>query len=1106
MKNRVTWNVYSAVLLLDTYLAIKEDGRKRNQLILALSKFLRGQIDWRKEIASDAYAGTADINQKLGKLEYLMTNGETGLPGAALPCMEQAVDWYKNDYNCYLSYKEAARKMMPSECPMVLSENLLKTNIAMEGEPYLTMENLFMSEGNLFAPEENRAAIENKAAETSSPCEERPADDKKIESNDKEMEEKTEQSELVTEESFFSPDASLRKLSFSTRLENVLFRNRIFTIEDMLDVPEEAWMNLHGMGVKSFHELLPVYRKYKRVFLENASVAREATCENSDGNEQSESMAWRQELVIDGSVLSRKASVTVLPVSNRIKNVFFQHGLRTVGDALEYPEEHLCQLRGMGKRALAEWKRFLELHQKSIFVANANGDNPHGPETEERKALVAFMELLSLDHECIRRFLGEKQGEERGMAEKFWEEDAVREAVRNWILARLETKKYDGVSRSDFIQEFPKSVYSAPYFLSLLETLEEEGEIRQRNDMIFRVYPSFTKYLASVDKEKTGNVIALRLQGETLEEVAQKMGVTRERVRQIQKKFFDKMPLMEEGYWISVQKTYGDLTEEDFGAVFQISSSILMLLSLWGCVFPHGRNADDEKRLQNLQRIAQDSEMDESTRRRAWARMQEVSPHFYIDGKRIPKKRDALIRYAIRTYCREPKTIAELKACYDELRAEVGDEAVSKAFDIDFPYLEGYLQSMIALSGGHKRLRYYDILANDYGELLDELDLKSYCNVTLSAQKFFRDYPEVMKQYDIRSGQELHNLLKKLWEYGHYNEYAEEDRRLTFGKMPMLTFGKEDRKKQVFQLLYENNPISYVDFAKLIEKEYGVPQQTATANWVNLVKNYLVNGTYVIPTAEFPADSLCALKEILTEDYYSMADLRHLYTAEYPEGNSRDIGIAAILQLGFIPYGKYVIRNSYKNAMDFFEQLFEKKEILDTRDKPGLTLSSSYHAIRQKLQEEYRIVEVEPGVFYHIRRLQEMGMTKTAISEFCQEIECFVKDDTCFTMRSLKQKGFRIPWDGIFGTEWFCGALLSADTKQFESRRFGKTKLFRRKGKEGKVTLADLLEEITDEFPYMPTIEEIGRILRTTYGIETPPFKIREMLKNDVIFEDRILY
>ena len=67
-----------------------------------------------------------------------------------------------------------------------------------------------------------------------------------------------------------------------------------------------------------------------------------------------------------------------------------------------------------------------------------------------------------------------------------------------------------------------------------------------------------------------------------------------------------------------------------------------------------------------------------------------------------------------------------------------------------------------------------------------------------------------MERYDIRDEYELHNLLKKLWAHGHYNDYLDDAHRMTFGRMPTLKIGHTDRKKQVVDIIQEHGYISYL--------------------------------------------------------------------------------------------------------------------------------------------------------------------------------------------------------------------------------------------------------------------------------------------------------
>ncbi len=1190
MKTRVTWNLYSAVLLVNAYFKIKRDSKKRSLVILELSELLRGRIDKKKEIATEAYASTVDINQKLGKLECLLTDGQRGLPGVVLPCMEQAVDLYKNDHELYLLYKKAAKKHITLK---QLKKQLAKkekkeiapvaaAEVPADVEKPQAVED--MAEKVVEVEENAPAPVVTIPADETLPPGDAPAEEEVAAPSDEatvteEITPEAVQEETRAPEYLLPIDTSVLELKLSNRLKNILMRNKIITIRDMLDYPADQWISLRNMGVKTFQEVSKILGKYKDVDEQTLAPVQNPIDADSKFN------TLNKELLFHSRLLMRENPIDDLPISIRLKNILHRNSLFTLGDVLDYPREQFAGMKGIGKSTLMELDQVIKSHQRPASLLDASGvsvsydtsiqkldfgrgvsevlqknsfenlrdvlryptekwydlpglrvsqvlelidrmevyrnrarataarkrelenkDTPAEQLSEEAKSLITFADMILVTYEYVMSVLHDKNEEKRTIAEKLWEEEKIQEAVKAWVLLWLKVKKYDGISLFELSQQFPELVYDDEIFGNLLKEMEAEGQIRRKDDMIFRVYPSALEYLSSFGNERQRKMIQLRLAGLSLEEVAKKMGITREGVRQVQNKIFRSLPLVEEGYWLSTKERFSQLTEEDFQFVFQLSAETVHFLNLWGGGFPGPSKSTKEGRIHELHHVLQDAETDEETYKRAQERLQEISPYFLIDGKKIPQKRDALIRFAIKTYCQEQRTSKELKDYYDGLRQKLGKEATDPSFDIDLRYLEHYFASLNVLASGRKRMRYYDILANDYGELLDGLDFSSYANVIVSARKFFLDYPKLMEQYDIRGEGELHNLLKKLWDYGQYNQYVDESHQLTCEKMPMMRFGKADRAQQIVQLLRENDPISYMDFAALIEKEFGIPQTIALANWIQPVEKYLANGTYIMNKSHLPSEQIEHMKRILTEDFYLTAEIRDAYTEEFPEVNPWDIGVAAIYQMGFTLHGKYVIRSTYKNATDFFEQLFSKEDVVDLQEKSEFLLSSSCGVVSQRLQENCQIAEVEPGVFYHARLLAERGVSQEAIADFRRAVYDFMNEEKCFTIHSLRRKGFVLPWAEGRWSDWFYASLLSSDSEHFNCQRFGKVKLLRRRKMQRKLSFIDLLEEITDEASYMLTIDEIRQILRVKYGMDVNVTKIKEAAQSDDMFEDKILY
>ena len=109
----------------------------------------------------------------------------------------------------------------------------------------------------------------------------------------------------------------------------------------------------------------------------------------------------------------------------------------------------------------------------------------------------------------------------------------------------------------------------------------------------------------------------------------------------------------------------------------------------------------------------------------------------------------------------------------------------------------------------HETLRYYDVDGRDYSELLDGLNLDAYENIEVSTEKFIRDYPDLMKRYDIRDRYELHNLLKKIVKDGSYHDFH-------CCRMPEIRFGRFNREKTILEILKEPAPITMQDLAAAV--------------------------------------------------------------------------------------------------------------------------------------------------------------------------------------------------------------------------------------------------------------------------------------------------
>ena len=133
-----------------------------------------------------------------------------------------------------------------------------------------------------------------------------------------------------------------------------------------------------------------------------------------------------------------------------------------------------------------------------------------------------------------------------------------------------------------------------------------------------------------------------------------------------------------------------------------------------------------------------------------------------ISNKRIKKTRDDLANYVLEIYGRNDIHFEEFKKIYLSMVEELNLEDVGNIGTFNRGYENKLITSNKCLWKYGRLMRYYNQDNYDYEELLKELNLNQYKDIEYSSLKFFRQFPEIMLDYDIRDEYELHNLLKKI--------------------------------------------------------------------------------------------------------------------------------------------------------------------------------------------------------------------------------------------------------------------------------------------------------------------------------------------------------
>lgn len=649
------------------------------------------------------------------------------------------------------------------------------------------------------------------------------------------------------------------------------------------------------------------------------------------------------------------------------------------------------------------------------------------------------------------------------------------ESVREMILKTYNEAKFDGFSLKELREaaNIPEQVNDTR-LKAIIGGFLADGTLEYVDFRCYRVYQRFQDYLdacAAID-DRDKEMIKRKLHGETLDSIGKACGVSRERVRQIIKKDLKKvnvghftetgMKWFDEDYYRYFFETY-QFDKGDANTWLGIDTDTINYLDL----------VCDNRGTKDLNEAVNDlANLDYGFRLKIKNYLNRNK--LLLDGRWIERKRVALEEYVVRKYCRDSISFEDFCDLYNSFLREHEieyDEEIYYTDAVKRTRENKLKEARFLLWRLSKRLRFYDIDAQDYTELLDTLGLSALENIEYSTAVFMRDYPEIMEKYDIRDHYELHNLLKKVVKNGSYHDFH-------CGKMPMISFGTFDRDSALLDLLIDNAPISRADFADLIHEIYGYDQETVIGTFLQPFDQFYHQGEYRIDQKVMSQEHKKVLLNRLTDDFYFNDEIREIYEICAPDADLEEINPYNLKSMGFTLYSRYVLRN-YDSLYSYFKHILTKEEVSDiTPYRERFAYVGAFSATIKDLKKSWEVFEFEPNQIIHYRRLENVGVTRADLQAFCDAVCDYAEDGSYFSVQSLKKTGFNSDlFDELGFSDWFYGSLLSTDDRFSWSQMFGNYVLY--KGHErittqtfektlieayGSIDVYDLMTEMTETY------------------------------------------
>lgn len=387
--------------------------------------------------------------------------------------------------------------------------------------------------------------------------------------------------------------------------------------------------------------------------------------------------------------------------------------------------------------------------------------------------------------------------------------------------------------------------------------------------------------------------------------------------------------------------------------------------------------------------------------------------------------------------------------------------------------------------------RFYDFEQYDFSELLDTLNLSQYENVLLSSAKFVKDYPALMKKYDIRDEYELHSLLRALLEG--------KDSNITFHRMPAIEFGKATVENQVLELLNENAPISPENLSLLYEEKYGTQAASVRGSYFNCISKYLHKSLYTIDLPSFSASEFAYLKQQLLNDFYTFAEVKQIFAEKFSDLSH--INPMTLKELGFIVNEDYIIQGKFESAVNYFKYLLTKNEKIDYFDiQPAIRNKVTFNSVLNSLLDAYDLLEYDKKKYINFSRFAELGITKDDFSDFCERVYELNLPDY-FSLKQIKNTGLSHKLFDLGFDDWFYAKILAQNDKLYSSQQIGE-RIILAKGNKN-ITWVTLLKDIISENGM--DIYRLSDKLHSDFGMRVDKNDILARIDDSDMYYDKIM-
>ena len=854
---------------------------------------------------------------------------------------------------------------------------------------------------------------------------------------------------------------------------------------ESLNLSVRSFNALKNYGIKSLSELkkLSVEDLYKI-----RNLGKKSVTEITKNLESSSSLNVNE--------LEKKDMRDLLSV--RSYNVLTKHGITSLAQLKEIPIDEIEKFPHLGAKSIAEIKRlfkkrlfnniewnvdysirdnFIYCISKSVFIKDADIQVLHLA-TRSARALAEInithvsdiVPFSNADFSKLNSLGSRSIDDIKTKVLNYLKNPDNELNIETQIKTIIEGFKFDGCNKTVVFDKLNAIFDSAEIEKTLNDLIQNQVLFEYEGKLFYR-YVSFPQFLYKLEKSIDKDIMFRRINGETLEEIGKSYNISRERIRQKQRKFVEKnigdisnpIHIFREDRFRHIFENY-DLGRKEFCKIFgEKERTYNYLIMRYERGTKKISEASDDILIPN--------------RLKGLMLKYNLRNCILIDGEYIEKNRKSLVTCFFKKN-RQTFKIKDLIQAFNQFINTLQLENPEK-YTFDERYMSHFGLDDCVLLKYPSSVRYYDYYSFDYSELIEEIDLTAFKNIQISTLKLFNNYPSLMEKYDIKDEYELHSILRKYYE-DNPND------RISFRRMPIIQIDDFDRNAYIINLWKTNGCLSYNKLSKIISEETGIKASVALAVWItNSELPLLAKEINNTPLSE---DEKVYLTDNLKKAFYWLSDIKKI-SASYSNELSEKIDSVNMMKVGYHLYSQYAIRNPLK-PLTYFKSILLEKDTFCFSDflEYNKTISVFYN-IFSALQHELEIIGFENNMYITCSKLSQFGYGKEKLREIGNTIKQETENMNFFSVHSLRNNGIDFEIDELGFNDKIIESIIkyTTDIKYiavlnnylFSPKKFSFIDVIADElhGK-GKISTDDLIESINEKYGLVITKEYIMKFIK----------------------------